>query len=428
MGNEEQFDTIPDSTSGVNNNQQTNNVVSNNISINNNTQQSTYKPKVEEKKPFYFIPEDKPIVIKPIEKASPFKNLFRSSSVSKSKRILLDNLALLLSSGMGITSSLRTILNNSQNKSINKDLEKIIKSVESGKTLWESFEQEAFLPKFLISLIKIGEDSGNLSEKIKKTVLSLEKDARRASQLKTALFYPVFVMSLTFIIGAGVSIFVLPKIGDVLVSLDVELPIVTKIMVEIGVFLEKYWLTVIPPIIILLGISFYMIFVFSKTKWIGQWITFHLPVFNTLINRTEVSRFAYNLSMLMSSGVPITVALNSISEVHEYYMYKNFLKILVEEVNQGKTFTNSFRKYRKMTNYLFPYTAQDIISAGEESGKLVDVLDTIGSKFEEEAEQISKTIGVLIEPVLLIIVWAGVVFLAVAILLPIYTLVGNFNA
>ena len=173
---------------------------------------------------------------------------------------------------------------------------------------------------------------------------------------------------------------------------------------------------------------FYILFGFSKTKWMGQWLTYHLPVFNTLINRTEVSRFSYNLSMLMSSGVPITVALNSISDVHEYYMYKNYLKVLVEEVNQGKTFTNSFKKYRKMTNYLFPYTAQDIISAGEESGKLVEVLDTIGSKFEEEAEQISKTIGILIEPILLIVVWAGVVFLAVAILLPIYTLVGNFNA
>lgn len=399
-----------------------------NILLNNNSDRRILENKSEDKQPFYFIPEDKPVIIKKIEKPNILKNLFRSASVSKSKRILLDNLALLLSSGMGITSSLRTILNNSQNKNINKDLEKIINNVESGKTLWESFEEQSFLPKFLISLIKIGEDSGNLSEKIKKTVISLEKDARRKSQLKTALFYPVFVMSLTLIIGIGVSIFVLPKIGDVLVSLDVELPLVTKVMVEIGVFLEKYWLTVIPTTLFVFGMIFYILFGFSKTKWMGQWLTYHLPVFNTLINRTEVSRFSYNLSMLMSSGVPITVALNSISDVHEYYMYKNYLKVLVEEVNQGKTFTNSFKKYRKMTNYLFPYTAQDIISAGEESGKLVEVLDTIGSKFEEEAEQISKTIGILIEPILLIVVWAGVVFLAVAILLPIYTLVGNFNA
>jgi len=240
-----------------------------NILLNNNSDRKILENKSEDKQPFYFIPEDKPVIIKKIEKPNILKNLFRSASVSKSKRILLDNLALLLSSGMGITSSLRTILNNSQNKNINKDLEKIINNVESGKTLWESFEEQSFLPKFLISLIKIGEDSGNLSEKIKKTVISLEKDARRKSQLKTALFYPVFVMSLTLIIGIGVSIFVLPKIGDVLVSLDVELPLVTKVMVEIGVFFREILVNSNTNYIICIWYDILYIIWFFKNKMDG---------------------------------------------------------------------------------------------------------------------------------------------------------------
>jgi type IV pilus assembly protein PilC len=352
---------------------------------------------------------------------------FRSFKVNKSKQTFLDNLSLLIASGIGVNTALRTLEKNSQNKKLKIVLHSMLVDVENGQSLSQTMENHNFLPKFLISLIRIGEESGNLADKIRRTVISLDKEQRRKSQLKTALFYPVFVLSLTLILGLGVSIFVLPRIGQVFANMNVTLPWITKVLISIGDILGTYWYIIVPGIIGGLTSVILILFVFPLTKVSGQWLLFHTPVFNSLIVRTEVSRFCYNLSMLLNSGVPITHALTSLSEIHDYYMYKNFTRQLASSIQEGKSFHNSFTLNQKISKKLFPFTAQEIITAGEESGKLPEVLDQVGARYEEESEQIAKNIAVLLEPALLIVVWLGVVFLAVAILLPIYSLVGNFQ-
>ncbi len=352
---------------------------------------------------------------------------FGKRKITKEKQTFLDNLGLLVGSGMGVNSALRTLHKNSQNRNMKKDLTLILQGVENGQALWQSLDEQEFLPKFLISLIRIGEDSGNLADKIQKTVSTLEKEEKRKAQLKTALFYPVFVLVISVVVGLGVSIFVLPRIGQVFENLDVELPWITQQMITIGNYLEGNWLWIVPVIFLGLGSIIFFGFVFPPTKSSGQWVMFRAPVFSKLIQYTEVSRFCYNLSMLINSGVPITRSLTALSEIHEYFMYKNFALMLSEEVKQGKSFHKSFKDHIRQTNALFPFTAQEIIIAGEESGNLTQVLDSVGRKFEEEGEQIAKNIAVLLEPMLLIVIWIGVVFLATAILLPIYDLVGNFE-
>ncbi len=380
------------------------------------------------------IPDEEPaeqeeVVVKkkPKKKKGLLSMEFGARAITKEKQVLLDNMALLVASGMGVNSALRTLQKNSQNRSMKRALDEIVIDIENGEPLWQAMDNAKFLPVFLISLIKIGEESGNLADKIRKTVVSLEKEHKRKAQLRTALFYPVFVLTLTVVVGLSVSIFVLPRIGQVFSNLDVELPVVTRIMINTGNFLGDNWYIVVPLVLISFVSAIFFGFIFPATKGIGQWILFHSPVFNRLITRTEVSRFCYNLSMLITSGVPITRSLQALTEVHDYYMYKRFVALLAEEIKQGKSFHKSFDDHKKRANPLIPFTAQEIITAGEESGKLPQVLDQVGLKFEEEAEQIAQNIAVLLEPVLLIIVWIGVVFLAVSILLPIYNLVGNFN-
>lgn len=350
-----------------------------------------------------------------------------SSRVTKSKRTFLDNLALLLGSGMGINNSLRVLYKNTQDKSLKKVLSSMLNSIENGSSLSQTIQDHNFLPEFLISLIRVGEESGNLSDKIRRTVISLDKDQRRRAQLRSALFYPIFVLVLTVFLGIGVTTFILPRIGQVFSNMNVTLPLMTKILIQLGNFMSSYWYIIIPLILTILIMSILMLFIFPATKKSGQWLLFHLPVFNDLIVKTEVSRFAYNLSMLLKSGIPITKALISLSRVHDYYMYKNYTYDLSVNIQSGKSFHNSFELNRKKTNYILPFAAQEVITAGEESGKLPEVLEQLGERYEQESEQIAKNIAVLLEPALLIVVWIGVVFLAVAILLPIYSLVGNFQ-
>lgn len=365
----------------------------------------------------------------PLQNSLPVKNKVKrgSSNVTKAKKTFLDNLALLVSSGMGVNTSLRILHKNTQDKASKKILYSMLSSVESGSSLSQAMQDHNFLPDFLISLIRIGEESGNLADKIKRTVISLDKDQRRRSQLRSALFYPVFVLTLVIGLGIGVSTFILPRIGQVFSNMNVKLPAMTRILIQIGEFMSKYWYIIIPLILGTLVLSILLLFVFPATRKSGQWLLFHLPVFNDLIVKTEVSRFAYNLAMLLNSGIPITKALLSLSKIHDYYMYKNYTQFLANYIQSGKSFHNIFDVNKKKTNSILPFAAQEIITAGEESGKLPEVLEQLGERYEQESEQIAKNIAVLLEPALLIIVWVGVVFLAVAILLPIYSLVGNFQ-
>jgi len=350
-----------------------------------------------------------------------------NSRVTKEKKTFLDNLALLIGSGMGVNTSLRILYKNVKDKSLKQTLNSMLSSVESGSSLSQTMTDHNFLPEFLISLIRIGEESGNLADKIKRTVVSIDKDQRRRAQLRSALFYPVFVFTLVIVLGIGVSIFILPRIGQVFSNMNTQLPAMTRILIQIGEFMSKYWYIIIPLILVILITSILVLFVFPATRKSGQWLLFHLPVFNDLIVKTEVSRFSYNLAMLLNSGIPITKSLSSLSKVHDYYMYKNYTQFLANYIQSGKSFHNIFDLNRKKTNTIFPFTVQEIITAGEESGKLTEVLEQIGEKYEQESEQIAKNIAVLLEPALLIVVWVGVVFLAIAILLPIYSLVGNFQ-
>lgn len=350
-----------------------------------------------------------------------------SNRVTKAKKTFLDNLALLVGSGMGVNTSLRILHKNTQDKSLKKNLYSILSSVESGSSLSQAMQDHNFLPDFLISLIKIGEESGNLADKIKRTVIYLDKDQRRIAQLRSALFYPVFVLTLVIVLGIGVATFILPRIGQVFSNMNIKLPVMTRILIQVGEFMSKYWYIIIPTILGTLILSILLLFVFPATRKSGQWLLFHLPVFNNLIVKTEVSRFAYNLAMLLNSGIPITKALLSLSKIHDYYMYKNYTQFLASYIQSGKSFHNIFDVNKKKTNYILPFAAQEIITAGEESGRLPEVLEQLGDRYEQESEQIAKNIAVLLEPALLIVVWVGVVFLAVAILLPIYSLVGNFQ-
>lgn len=370
-------------------------------------------------------PQPNPQAIKNTNKLNRKKR--GSSTVTKAKRTFLDNLALLVSSGMGVNTSLRTLEKNTQDKALKKTLYSMLVSVESGSSLSQTMDEHNFLPKFLISLIRIGEESGNLADKIRKTVISLDKDKKRKDQLRTALFYPLFVMSLVIILGVAVTTFILPRIGQVFENVNVKLPLMTKILIQVGNFLGTYWYIMVPAIFGTFILTILVLFVFPGTKKSGQWLMFHLPVFKDLIQMSEVSRFSYNLAMLLNSGIPITKALLSLAEIHDYYMYKEYTKSVAAYIQDGKSFHNSFEANQKETNKLFDFAVQEIITAGEESGKLPEVLEQIGERYEEEAEQISKNIAVLLEPALLIIVWLGVVFLAVSILLPIYSLVGNFE-
>jgi type II secretory pathway component PulF len=257
-------------------------------------------------------------------------------------------------------------------------------------------------------------------------VLQQQKERDFSSKVKSAMAYPAFVLSVTFAVGLGIAWFILPRLATVFASLSIELPLITQILINFGKFLGTYGNTVVPAIIVAFVVLFYLLFFFPGTKIIGQFLSLHTPAVGKLIKQSEVARFGYVLGTLLSSGMPVLEALKSLSQSTELRSYRKFYRYLEKNLEEGASLKDCFLSYRTVSG-LFPKSLQQLLIAGEQSGSLSNALIKIGEMYEDKIEITTKNLAIILEPLLLFIVWLGVLAVAVAVILPIYSLVGSLN-
>lgn len=226
---------------------------------------------------------------------------------------------------------------------------------------------------------------------------------------------------MAIIVGTFTSWFVLPKLADVFISMGVELPFVTKVLVESGILLAKYGYIVVPFFLSFLLCIFYFIFSFPKTKFIGHTILFRTPFIKKIILHTEVARFGFLLGTMLQAGLPIVQALTAMPGTTTFKNYRLFYEYLIKEIAEGNSFKKSFTSYPS-NKKLFPVTVRQMIIAGEKSGQLDKSLLHIGHIYEAKVEETAKNLPVILEPILLLIIGLGVAILAVGIIMPIYRL------
>jgi len=176
----------------------------------------------------------------------------------------------------------------------------------------------------------------------------------------------------------------------------------------------------------LIPLLFYFLFGNKKSRFIGQAILFHLPVSGRIIKEVEISHFGYLFGTLLKAGLPIMEALDILQKETNIRAYQKFYISLKSTVEQGNSLQKSFQSYRKISK-LFPGPVQHMIAAAEQSGHLSETLIDIGNTYEEKSDTTAKNLSVLLEPFMLIIVWSGVVLIALAVIMPIYGLIGGLN-
>lgn len=346
--------------------------------------------------------------------------------MGEEKEQLIGDLSITLSSGMDLISALISIKEESSSKSFRKLIDSMIDGIKNGSQLWKAIENTKLYPSYVISLIKIGEESGRLPENLKLIVNQLEKQKSLRSKIISALIYPVLVLSLTVVIGTGIAWFILPKLAGVFGSLKIELPLITKILIAVGLFLGKYGIVFVPLLIGFLAFSIYLIFVYSKTKFMGEYVILHLPIFKKLYQEIEVTRMGFLLGTLLNAGITIIEAFESLSQATTSLIYSKFYIFLQSKVAQGNSIQESFNLY-KDSKKLIPGHVIQMISTSEQAGLLPDTLLKISEIYQEKIDDTTKNLATLLEPILLIIVWLGVLFVALAVILPIYSLIGGLN-
>lgn len=358
------------------------------------------------------------------------KTLFTKSQLiglGKEKNYFLENISTLLASGMPIIEAIIAVRTEIKSKRLQKIIDTVSQDIQAGLTLSEALKNTEMFSNHVSSLIRIGEKSGKLIENLKILSVEQEKERNLTSKLRSAIMYPFFVLSLTVVVGTGIAWFILPKLAIVFSQLKLNLPQITKILINLGLFLSNYGAFVIPLFFLVLIVFFYFLFYFSKTKFIGEVFLFITPGIKLLLKQTELARFGYLLGTLLDAGLSPVEALRSLSEATSFVRYRKFYLYLQESIAEGNSFKKSFSQYKKI-HKIFPMPIQQLIISGEQSGTLSLVLIKIGQNYEAKTDTTAKDLTIIIEPILLVIVWLGVLTVAFAVILPIYSLVGGLNA
>lgn len=337
------------------------------------------------------------------------------------KDYFIENLSLLISSGMGISSALSAVSLSVKSRSMKKIAGAIETMVNEGMPLWKAFEVTKFLSERIISLIRSGEEAGKLPEHLNLVTIQQHKEKMFNSRLKSALMYPGIVLILAFIVALFSSWIILPKLTTIFQTSSGVMPISTRILLAIGVFLSSYGAVVIPVVIILLLLVIYFMFFYKKTKFIGDAILFFIPGIKNLIQGVELARFGYIFGVLLQAGFQVNEALESVKKGTTYRRYAKFYDHLQKSILQGDSFKTAFVTYHKTDNYI-PVPIQQLIMASEKSGRLSETSIKIGIIFEEKTEAMSRDLATVLEPIILIIVGLIVGFVVLAIMGPIYGL------
>ncbi len=346
--------------------------------------------------------------------------------MDKEKDYFLDNLSMMVASGTDVPSALRSIQAEVRSSGLQKTISRIREEVEGGEKLWRAFKNARLLPSSVIALIRLGEESGKLADNLKLIVLQQAKLRQYKSKVTTAISYPAFVFFITIVSGLGIAWFILPRLANVFSQLRIKLPLTTQILIQVGQFLGSWGWLAVPVFVSLFLLIIYLVFFYKKTKFLGQALLLSLPALRRLITESELSRAGFTLGTLLKSGLSVPDSLALLISGSEIYVFRNFYAKLKRNIEEGNSFQNSFSQ-NKDVNQLISLPVQQIIISAERSGNLPEAFLSIGQTYEAKTENTTQNLIVFLEPVLLIIVWLGVLFVAFAVILPIYSLIGELN-
>lgn len=350
--------------------------------------------------------------------------LFGYIGIAQERDFFIENMSMLLAAGMDVMSAMKALEEEMRFKRMKKILHTLVEAIDEGIPLWSGFAKARLFPSQYIALIKLGEESGQLARNLRMIVAQQQKDRLLKSRLRSALLYPVIVLVLACGIGLGIAWFILPKLAFVFGSLHIQLPWMTKVLITSGVLLKEYGSIAIPISVVVVSGFLYIFFVDSKTRFLGERVLWEIPVIRRLMRTVEIARLGSLLSELLESGVGIDMALRSLSDATPFHWYKKLYRYLADCVEEGKTFKTAFAGY-KQNHILIPIAVQHMIVAGEQSGKISEGMKNVGDIFEQKAVAATKDMMTLLEPIMLVIVWLGVLFIALAVIMPIYNLVGG---
>lgn len=343
----------------------------------------------------------------------------------KDLTVVTRQLAILLGAGLPLIRSLRTLEKQAKNPSVRGVLAKTSEIVEGGSTFAEALEQSPkSFDKLYLNMVRAGEASGAMEIILDRLAGFMEKAARIAGKVKSAMIYPTVILSIAVLAVVGLMIFIVPNFRKIFADLlgpDEPLPGITTFLISVSDSMVQtwyYWLIGVALIVVAYKIA-------GKTKY-GKfgidWCKYNMPLFGPIIAKTAVSRFSRTLGTLMSSGVPVLNALAIVKETSGNEVVSKAVQEVYVAVKEGEGIAAPLSKTK-----VFPEMVISMVEVGEETGKLPEMLDKIANSYDEEVDNAVSALTSLIEP-LMIVGLAGIVgTIVIALFLPLTKIIEKMS-
>jgi type IV pilus assembly protein PilC len=336
---------------------------------------------------------------------------------AKDVQVFTSQLAVMIRAGISIRAAIEGIADQVENPKFKEMLVQMKRDVESGKQFSDALLRypKVFSPLY-INMVKASELSGGFSKMLDKIAAYLAQQIETMSMVRGAMIYPGIIG--TMAIGTTVFLltFVLPRFMVIFKGKEAALPAPTKLLLALSDFMVNYWYVILFGIVA--GIWGFVLML--RTDWGRLWwdkVKLTVPLFKKLFRALYISRSLHTMGQLINAGVPMLDTISITADISGNTLYKRMWRAVYSAVKQGKKISAPLNK-----NPLLPRSVVQMISAGEESGKLGEVLDEVSTFYSSELKAVIKGVTAMIEPLMIVLMGSIVGFIAMSIILPIFKL------
>ncbi len=366
------------------------------------------------------------------KKLSPFEEKLNTWVANHFSRIpfvqkifFVEHLRTMIHAGISVVEALDILQKESENRKMNGIIAHVKLEVEQGKQLSEVLlAYPDLFPAVYIKMVAAGEISGKLEESLLQIETQMKKTRELTSSIRGAMVYPTVVIAAMFVVGILMVTVVLPKLLVLFKEFDTELPLATRILIAITDFMSN------PINLTIMGVAFVLCVIgyiigLKKSHSFRQgvhWVLLHLPIVGGVIREINVARFSLTLSSLLNSAIPIIDAIDITADTCGNIHYKEALHNTTEKIKTGVALSDTLREYP----FLFPPIVTEMIMVGERSGDVGNLLTELSHFYGDQVDKTMKNFSTIIEPVIILMLGVAVGGLAVAVIMPMYTLVQTF--
>ncbi|MEK6596293.1 MAG: type II secretion system F family protein [Pseudomonadota bacterium] len=350
-------------------------------------------------------------------KVTKIKKIQSSGSITdKDITLFTRQLATMMKSGVPLLQAFDIVGKGHSNRAVGKLLMDIKADVETGSNLADAFRKyPLYFDALFCNLVGAGEAAGILDSLLDRLATYKEKIQAIKGKIKSALFYPISIIVVAFIITAIIMIFVIPAFKDLFEGFGAELPAPTLLVMTISDFFVAYWWAILS---ILGGGIYAFLYTWKRSipmQRVMDRLVLKLPIFGEVIRKATIARWSRTLSTMFAAGVPLVESLDSVAGAAGNYIYYEATKNIQIEVSTGNSLTSSMANAN-----VFPSMVVQMVAIGEESGSLDSMLGKVADFYEAEVDDAVAALSSLMEPIIMVVLGTLIGGMVIAMYLPIF--------